>query len=193
MFHQGRRMKFQKYFNLFFVILLTSMQMCATNAFMHRAVLKFSELLPYLLFPFVMPSEIFYNFSLSTSMFMAISVFLESYIVHRMLHRSYIFIVPRMLMMHCASFITAMVTFLIFWFAALFDASFGLIVHVIFNFFVMLIVLFYVRWKIFCKMFVWFDPNLSKILLRKMLLYALLSGYLCCLVMKLIFSITFAH
>ena len=39
------------------------------------------------------------------------------------------------------------------------------------------IVLFYVRWKVFCKMFAWFDKSVSQVALRKTMLYVVGANY----------------
>jgi hypothetical protein len=149
-----------------------------------------------LIFPFAVPLTIAVQFSLVHVALFVSSIILESYITHRMLKRPCTFVVPRMFAINFVAFFVEGIVF----------AGFGS-VFVGINLFILgssginpqavspemlestiayplallgligTIVLFYVRWKVFCKMFAWFDKSVSQVALRKTMLYVVGASY----------------
>lgn len=156
-----------------------------------------------LIFPFFSPLTIFDQFSLVHLIFIMTPVILESYITHRMVKKPCIFVVPRMfainfVMVLVAGVMLAIFAFVFWIFMLLYgSATFPAILELPKNMkdfspeqfekavgyplalFGLLggIILFYVRWKVFCKMYAWFDKSVSQVALRKTMLYAVSASY----------------
>ena len=158
-----------------------------------------------LIFPFFTQLNILEmeKFSIIRILFIASAVILEVYIVHRMLKKPYTFVVPRMFAINFVAMgfqvIMLGVCAMIFWifmfayagvtFPAVLELpksikayspeqSAKVIVYPLAVFgFVGAVILFYVRWKVFCKMYTWFDKSANQVSVRKTMLYAVSASY----------------
>ncbi len=152
-----------------------------------------------LIFPFAVPLTIAVQFSLVHVALFVSSIILESYITHRMLKRPCTFVVPRMFAINFVAILAEVIAFvglvMMFWFIAIVFgvqtfAAFAAVKSLSPEMFesaiayplallglIGTIVLFYVRWKVFCKMFAWFDKSVSQVALRKTMLYVVGANY----------------
>ena len=156
-----------------------------------------------LIFPFAAQATIVTDFSLMAVARVLISLFLESFIVYRMLKKPCKFVIPRMFVINLVAILAESVVFaaltVIFWIFMLFygAATFPAIVALPKNMkdfspeqfetviayplalFGLIggIILFYVRFKVFCKMYAWFDKSVNQVALRKTMLYAVSASY----------------
>ena len=165
---------------------------------------KISGYIFSLIFPFVAPVTAAMQFSLIHLALLLSGVILESYITHRMLKKPCTFVVPRMFAINFVAILAEIIVFVglgfVFWiFVLLYGAAtFPAILEFPKNMkdfspeqfestiayplallgLIGGIILFYVRWKVFCKMFAWFDKTVSQVAVRKTMLYAVLASYL---------------
>lgn len=156
-----------------------------------------------LIFPFITPLVIAEHFSLRDLAYVVFVVILEAYITHRMLKRPCTFVVPRMFAINFIAILAEGVVFVVlafvFWIGMMsycvatypacselpknlkdfspeqFESTIAYPLALLGL--IGTIVLFYVRWKVFCKMFAWFDKSVSQVALRKTMLYVVGASY----------------
>ncbi|MBP6892662.1 hypothetical protein KBB68_03730 [Candidatus Babeliales bacterium] len=175
---------------------------------------KISSYFFSLIFPFFAPLMIAEHFSFAEyRLFIEITLFLsvivlEAYIVHRMLKKPCTFIVPRMFIINFVAIGVQIITFSVctvfFW--GINVLWFGLTKEYILNIkflspetvataiayplailgLVGAIILFYVRGKVFCKMYMWFDRSVDQVFVRKTMLYAVFASYIFWIIIMMI-------
>jgi hypothetical protein len=188
-------MQFKNFKNIFLGAVVILITICA-GCFLTSA--KTMGRLFYLQYPFFVAATILKLRSLIDAAIVVSAIILESYIVHRMLLRPCKFVVPRLFAINVVASIVQFLTFFCLCFIAIsihyvlcyFLEQFGCLWVIekmlqdnmvtfqaaIFGT-IISICLLYVRWKLFCKMFAWFDPKIGQVHLQRAMLYAVFASY----------------
>ncbi len=160
-----------------------------------------------LIFPFFTSLNIV---SFIPVLFVVSAVILESYIIHRMLSKPCKFVVPRVVAINFVAIGAQIITFafltIVFWIINVLWFQDGRGLKNFFNpqslsseelartiayplavlGFFSAIILFYVRFKVFCKMYVWFDKSVDQKALKKAMLCAVSASYIFWIVVMII-------